>query len=117
MRTFALLALVPALALAGIALKTTPRYELTNCAAAGSVGQTVTGGEYLLRVTDADSRICINETANQDGGTVCGSSDGGVAGEMFPSGTVMKLQIPGASKVVSCSSSAGTGDVYLTGSY
>lgn len=115
MRTFALLALLPALALGGIALKTTPRYEFTNCAAAGSVAQTVTGGEYLLRVTDADSRVCITETANPDAGTSCGFYDGGTPGEMFPSGTVMKLQVPGASKSVSCSSSAATGDVYLTG--
>jgi hypothetical protein len=111
----ALLALVATAS--GVAMQTAKRYEFTNCAAAGSTAQSVTGGNHLLRVTEADSRLCINETANPDGGTVCGPYDGGVAGEMFPLGTVMVLTIPGSSSVtkyVSCSSSTATGDVHLT---
>ena len=104
-----------ALAAGGVAMQTATRFEFTNCAAAGSNPQTVPGNTYLFRVTDGDSRICINETANPDAGTVCGFSDGGVAGEMFPAGTVMLLTIPGTtSKYVSCSSSSATGDVLLT---
>lgn len=102
---------------AGVAMQPGTRFEFTNCAAAGSVPQSVPGGEYVFRVTEADSRICINATANPDGGTSCGFSDGGVAGEMYPSGTVMKLTIPGKfseTKSVSCSSSTATGDMHLT---
>lgn len=102
---------------AGVAMQVAKRYEFSNCAAAGSVPQSIPGGPYLLRVTEADSRICITENANVDAGTVCGFSDGGVAGEMFPMGTVMLLSIPGSStatKYVSCSSSTATGDVHFT---
>lgn len=112
----ALLALV-AFGGAGVAMQVAKRYEFTNCAAAGSVPQSITGGEYVFRVTDADSRVCINDTANPDGGTSCGFYDGGMAGEMYPFGTVMKLTIPGATtatKSVSCSSATATGDLHFT---
>lgn len=93
------------------------RFEFTNCAVAGSVPQSVPGGEYVFRVTDADTRICINATQNPDAGTVCGFYDGGVAGEMYPVGTVMSLAIPGkfsSTQYVSCSSTTATGDMHLT---
>ncbi len=112
------IALFAGLALgAGVALQPSTRYEFTNCAVAGSVPQSVKGGVYNFRVTDADTRICINATANPDAGTVCGFSDGGVAGEMYPLGTVMNLAIPGgfsSTQYVSCSSSTATGDMHLT---
>lgn len=121
MRKLALLA-APLLALAalagdGVSMFPSPRYEFSNCLIDGGAPQTVTAGTYIFRVLDADSRICINETANPDAGTVCGPHDGGIIGEMFPNGTVMKLTIPGTtSKYVSCSSSTATGDIYLTAS-
>lgn len=108
MRRFALVAvlLLAAAALAGgIALDTSVRFEFTDCAAAGSAAQTVTGGQYLMRVTDADVFICFAES-----GSTCAT-----AGEKFPSGTVMWLTVPGASKSLSCRSSASTGDLILTG--
>jgi hypothetical protein len=101
-----LLALLAAVASAGsINLDTATRFEFTDCAAGGSVAQTVTAGQYLLRVTDADVFLCIAEAAS-----TCATG-----GEKFPSGTVLLLSVGGVSKSMSCRSSASTGDLILTG--
>lgn len=99
------LALLPLAAIAGgIALDTSRRFEFTDCSSGGSAAQTVTGGQYLLRVTDADTFLCFAESA-----ATCASG-----GEKFPSGTVVLLSVPGTSKSVACRSSSSTGDAILT---
>lgn len=108
------LAFAAGASLAQVTLNPSTRYELSNCASGGSAGTSVAAGKYVMRVTDADTRICIAQTANADAGTVCGTLDGGAAGELFPTGTVMGLTIPGTGRVVSCLSSTGTGDLHLT---
>jgi hypothetical protein len=76
------------------------RFEFTDCAAAGSASQTVTANTYLLRVTDADVWLCYAAT--------CASG-----GERLQAGTVMPFNV-GPSSVMSCRSSASTGDLVLT---
>ena len=108
MRRLALLAVallaVAALGFSSIPLDTNVRFEFTDCASGGSVAQTVTGGSYLFRVTDADVFVCFAESAS-----TCATG-----GEKFPSGTVMLLTVPGVSKSMSCRSSASTGDAIFT---
>lgn len=100
-----LVVFLPVLALAGgIALDASVRYEFTDCASGGSAAQTVTGGQYLFRVTDSDVFVCFAES-----GATCASG-----GEKFPQGTVMLLTVPGASKSVACRSSGSSGDAILT---
>lgn len=102
---------------AGVAMQPGTRFEFTNCAVVGSLPQSIPGGQYIFRVAEADTRVCINPTANPDAGTSCGLYDGGMAGELFPSGTVMLLTVPGSAsttKSVSCSSSTATGDLHFT---
>lgn len=104
----ALIAVLPNVAFAGgIALDTSRRFEFTDCSSSGSAAQTVTGGQYLLRVTDADTFLCIAES-----GATCASG-----GEKFPVGTVVLLTVPGASKSVACRSSSSTGDAIFTGAF
>lgn len=91
----------------GIALDTSRRFEFTDCSSGGSAAQTVTGGQYLLRVTDADVSLCIAES-----GATCATG-----GEKFPVGTVVLLTVPGASKSVACRSSSSTGDAIFTGAF
>lgn len=102
---------------AGVAMQPGTRFEFTNCAVAGSVPQSMPGGQYIFRVAEADTRVCINPTANPDAGTSCGLYDGGMAGELYPANTVMLLTIPGSfgsTKSVSCSSATATGDLHFT---
>lgn len=91
----------------GIALDTSRRVEFTDCSSSGSTAQTVTGGQYLLRVTDADTFLCI-----ADSGATCATG-----GEKFPVGTVVLLTVPGTSKSVACRSSSSTGDAIFTGAF
>lgn len=88
----------------GITLDTATHYDFTDCAAGGSAAQTLTLGTYLLRVTDADTFLCLAES-----GSTCAAN-----GEKFPAGTVMCLAITGNKKSVSCRSSTATGDAILT---
>ena len=110
MRRFALVAaflLATAAVAGGIALNTSRRFEFTDCSSGGSTAQTVTGDQYLLRVTDADVSLCIAES-----GATCATG-----GEKFPAGTVVLLTVPGASKSIACRSSSSTGDAIFTGAY
>jgi hypothetical protein len=93
-----------ALAATGLHLNPAKRFEFTDCASGGSAAQTVTGGVYLFRVTDADVFLCFADSAS-----TCATG-----GEKFPSGTVVSLSIGGGGQSVSCRSSASTGDVILT---
>ena len=104
----AALLLFPLLALAagGINLALGTRAEFTACASGGSSATTLVVGEYLMRVTDADTFVCFAET-----GSTCASG-----GEKFPAGTVVLLYVAGDKKSVSCRSSASTGDVIFTAS-
>jgi hypothetical protein len=88
-----------ALAATGIVITPAVRYEFTDCGAGGSASQTVTGGTYLLRVTDADTFLCWAATC-------------ATGGEKFPAGSMLLVSIP-ATQAFSCRS-AGTGDVILT---
>lgn len=99
------LALLALFAFGGaIVLDTATRAEFTDCAAGGSVAQTLTVGTYLMRVTDADSFVCFAES-----GSTCAAN-----GEKFPMGTVMCMAITSNKKSVSCRSSTSTGDVIFT---
>jgi hypothetical protein len=107
MRKLALVAfLFAAAALArGLALDTTRRTEFTDCASGGSTAQAlVRDTEYLLRVTDADTFICLAAT-----GSTCATG-----GERFPAGTVVLLSITGDQVSASCRSSSSTGDAIFT---
>ena len=106
MRTFLLLlALLSSVAVAGgINLLIGTRFEFTDCASGGSVAQTLTVGQYLMRVTDADAFLCFSAS-----GSTCASG-----GEKFPSGTVILLNVTSDKASVSCRSSASTGDVIFT---
>lgn len=85
----------------GISLDPGTRYEFTDCASGGSASQTAIEGDYLLRVTDADSWLCYAATC-------------ATLGEKFPAGTVMRISVPRAGQAFSCRSGASTGDVILT---
>ena len=106
MKTFAVLAVLTSLAAiaAGINLDPSKRYEFTDCLSGGSSAQTVTGGTYLIRVTDKDSFVCFADSAS-----TCAT-----LGEKFPSGTVMLITIGAGGQSVSCRSSDSTGDVIFT---
>lgn len=110
-----LLAVVATVALAQSAITLVPgnRRELP-CTVVGSAGAWLAPGKYVVRVTGADSRICLAE-APPDGGTVCGTLDGGLAGEMFPAGTVMLETMPGTGRTVSCASASDAGVMHFTG--
>lgn len=110
-----LLAVVATVALAQSAITLVPgnRRELA-CTVVGSPGAWLASGKYVVRVTGADSRLCLAE-APPDGGTVCGTLDGGTPGEMFPAGTVMLETLPGAGRTVSCASASDAGVVHFTG--
>lgn len=101
---FAAVALATGASAAGVALNPSVRYEFTDCASGGSAAQTVVAGTYLLRITDADTTVCIADSA-----ATCASG-----GDKFPSGTVMLLTVGGTSKSLACRSSASTGDLILT---
>lgn len=90
----------------GAPIDTDRRVEFTDCAAGGSAAQTITAGDYLFRVTDADTFLCFANSAS-----TCTSG-----GEKFPSGTVMLLTIPGGKTSVSCRSATATGDAIFTSS-
>lgn len=103
MRRLALLAslLVAGAAVAGgVLLNTSIRFEFTDCSSGGSAAQTVTVGEYLMRVTDADTFVCFASTC-------------AAGGEKFPAGTVMVISVNDTMSM-SCRSSASTGDFILT---
>ncbi|PZR17537.1 MAG: hypothetical protein DI536_04280 [Archangium gephyra] len=102
-----------AFAQSAITLDTSRRAELT-CTTDGSASVYLAPGKYVTRVTGADSRLCFSQTPNSDGGTVCGASDGGVQGELFPTGTVMTQSITGNQQRASCRST-GAGVVVFTG--
>lgn len=89
---------------AGLALDTSQRFEFTDCASGGSAAQTVTEGQYLMRVTDTDVYMCT-----ADSGSTCATG-----GERFPVGTVIVVTFGRGGKSTSCRSSASTGDLILT---
>jgi hypothetical protein len=91
---------------AGVPIDTDKRFEFTDCASGGSAAQTVTPGDYLFRVKDADVALCFAVSAS-----TCVSG-----GEWFPSGTVMIITIPRDKPSVSCRSTASTGDAIFTSS-
>lgn len=110
MRKLALVGLVllPLIAVAGgINLALGTRFEFTDCASGGSAAQTLTVGEYLFRVTDEATTVCFAES-----GSTCAAN-----GEKFPAGMVMRINITGDKKSVSCRSSGSTGDAIFTKSY
>jgi predicted metal-binding membrane protein len=96
-----LLVLVASAAVAdGVELIVATRFDYPNCSASGSASQTVTGGTYLMRVTDEDVSICYAATCAADG-------------EKFPAGTVMLITFNG-NQAVTCRSANATGDVTFT---
>ena len=88
----------------GIVLNTSRRFEFTDCAVGGSAAQTVTGGTYLLRITDADTFLCF-----ADSGSTCAAG-----GEKLPNGTVILLTIGNGGQSVSCRSVGSVGDAIFT---
>jgi hypothetical protein len=92
---------VSAVALAGIVIEPTRRFEFTDCDSGGSDDQTVTEGSYLFRVLDADTYVCWAET--------CASG-----GERFANGTVLLLSFGRGGRAISCRSTDDTGDVIFT---
>lgn len=105
-RLLVILLVVATAAFAGIALDTSSRYELNNCASGGGDGgiaytASPTEGQYLFRVTGADTWVCIAAT--------CASG-----GELFASGTIFLWQVPRGGQTVSCRSSASTGNAIWT---
>lgn len=109
--------LLPILLLAGAALAgglvidTSQRLELTNCSSGGHDGGQLAEGQYLVRVTDADTNVCIQ--SGLDAGYLSCSS----GGEKFPSGTIILQSIPRGGATVTCRSSTSTGDVIYTRTY
>jgi len=105
MRRLGLLLYVLAASMAlagGITLNTATRFEFTDCISTGSGNQTLTEGQYLLRITDSDVFICYASTCT------------GTSGEKFPQNTVILLNISRGGQVVSCRSAASTGDAIFT---
>jgi hypothetical protein len=103
MRKLLLIALVGTAAAAeSITLDTAKRFEFTDCASGGSAAQTVTPGNYLFRVTDKDTFVCMAATC-------------ATGGEKFPLGTLMVISVA-RSTSVSCRSSDSTGDAVFTSS-
>lgn len=101
----ALLGTVAVAGPSGLTIDTGVRFEFTDCASGGSANQTVTGSTvpalYLMRVTDSDVFLCY--------GSTCASG-----GEKFPLGTVILISVPASGQIMSCRSSASTGDIILT---
>jgi hypothetical protein len=99
---FALLASTAALAAgAALNLDTAVRLEMTDCASGGTAGATLTVGNYLLRVTDADAFLCYAASC-------------ATGGEKFPQGSVVVLAVPTGGQAFSCRSAASNADVILT---
>lgn len=98
----ALLAASAAVA-AAITITGTPK-TFTDCAAGGSVAQTLTAGSTLLRTTTETVWLCFAASAS-----TCASG-----GEAFPAGTVMLIDLRSDQVSVSCRSAGATGDAYLT---
>lgn len=88
----------------GLALDVGRRFEFTDCASGGSAAQTLTTGQYLFRVTDADVFICYEAT--------CASG-----GERFAVGSIIGIAIGLGGQQVSCRSATSTGDAIFTGYY
>lgn len=86
----------------GISLDTSKRYEFTDCAAGGSVSQTVAEGVYLTRFITEDIWVCYAATC-------------AAGGEKFGAGTVMMLSVGRGGQLMSCRSAGATGDLILTG--
>lgn len=91
---------------AGLPINTAIRFEFTDCSSGGSVAQTLTAGDYWYRVTDADTFICLANSAS-----TCASG-----GEKWPVGTVVLITIGPDQRSVSCRSSTSTGDAIFTSS-
>ncbi len=95
-------ALLATAALAGgLVLQVGVRFEFTDCAAGGSAAQTVTEGQYLMRVTDSDAFLCY--------GATCAAG-----GEKFPAGAMLLLSVGAGGQQMSCRSASSLGDVILT---
>lgn len=97
--------LVPVTAVAAPRMIPAVRFEFTDCAAAGSSAQTLTGNGtiYAFRVTDENTWICYAAT--------CASPNG----EKWPAGTVIYIEIKDvAGQQVSCRSTGSTGDAIFT---
>lgn len=102
MKTVALLCLLAGAALAaeGLNINTATRFEFTDASSGGSAAQTITAGNYVMRVTDSDVFVCYAATC-------------AAGGEKWPVGTVVLIAF-GGSQSVSCRSAASTGDVIFT---
>ena len=89
----------------GLALDTSVRSEVTDCASGGSAaGTLVRDTTYLMRVTDADTFVCFAASAS-----TCAAN-----GEKLPVGTLLLLTATGSQLSWSCRSSTSTGDVIFT---
>jgi hypothetical protein len=99
-----LVLVVATAAFAGIAIDVNRRYEMNNCAAGGSSSVAPVAGQYLFRVTTADTWVCWSGT--------CASG-----GELFSAGTVFLLQVPSGGSTLSCRSTGANGNVVLTWAY
>ncbi len=97
---YLMVCMLATVALAGIRLYPTNRFEFTNCASGGSAAQTVKVGTYFTRILAEDVWMCYAAT--------CVSG-----GEQIGAGTVFMLTIP-AAQSVSCRSAGSTGDLILT---
>ncbi len=100
-----------ALAAAGISLSPTQRLEFVNCSDGGNAAQTLPAGSWVMRVTDADTRVCL--LGSVDAGAACDGGTGTAAfnnGDVYPQGTVMQI-VTGRAQSVSCRSFMSTGDL------
>lgn len=91
-------------AAAGLAVSWGSGFTFTDCASGGSASQNVTGGTYLLTITDADVWVCQAATC-------------ATGGTRLPSGAVLLVGVPFGSTgttTFSCRSAASTGDVSFT---
>lgn len=100
----ALLAFASPVSAQGLNLDTATQFTFTDCASGGSAAQTVTQGLYVFTVTDADTFLCVADSAS-----TCAS--GGVK---WPLGTVVRLSVGRGGKSMSCRSSTSTGDLQFT---
>lgn len=94
----------PALAQDGLVLDTSVTFTFTDCASGGSSAQTIPEGNYVLTVTDADTFLCVADSAS-----TCAT-----LGTKWPVGTIVKLSVGRSGKSMSCRSAASTGDAQLT---
>lgn len=74
-------------------------YSFLACAADGGTSQAVVAGNYVMRVTTADTAVCSTAACS-------------TGGQTWPQGTVIYLALPAAT--MNCRSSTATGNVYLT---